>query len=340
MGEEERVKVSVLITFFNQEKYVDRALQSVFEQKTNFKYEILIGDDGSSDHTVDIVEKWKNQYPDIISLFVMERKQYKYIGGFRASQNRLNLLKYVKGEFFAFLDGDDYFDYEFKLQRQVDIMERAENTDCITCGHNVDMLFDNGARKPITYKGLGEGKIIGSTYWDNYYIHTDSLLTRSSVIPGIDTFMLENSFNDNLITFSFIQQGKIYYIPESWSIYVQTGDGIWTEGNKIINSFREMLAYDTCNNINQSMKKQTSHRFGRTWIKMLGIRHKIKTEELSLFEKEAQDKKLRYSCKWLHYKDLSMKDRAGLCLYSIYIWITSFKFSGFLRKHFTFSRDI
>ena len=100
----DNIKVSVLITFYNQERYVDRALQSVFEQKTNFDFEVLVGDDGSSDGTCNSVNSWKEKYPNIIKLYVMEREGEGHIAGFRASRNRLNLLKHVKGEYFIYLD--------------------------------------------------------------------------------------------------------------------------------------------------------------------------------------------------------------------------------------------
>ena len=53
------MKVSVLVTFYNQEDYVDEALQSVFDQKCDFDFEVLIGDDGSTDGTMAKLQKWK-----------------------------------------------------------------------------------------------------------------------------------------------------------------------------------------------------------------------------------------------------------------------------------------
>mgnify|MGYP000790527680 FL=1 len=50
------MKVSVLVTFYNQEDYVDEALQSVFDQKCDFDFEVLIGDDGSTDGTITEME--------------------------------------------------------------------------------------------------------------------------------------------------------------------------------------------------------------------------------------------------------------------------------------------
>ena len=97
-------KVSVLVTFYNQEKYVDKALESIISQKTDFGIKILVGDDGSSDKTCEEVEKWINRYPEMIELYIMERNEEKVVPGFRASRNRINLLSHVNTELFILME--------------------------------------------------------------------------------------------------------------------------------------------------------------------------------------------------------------------------------------------
>lgn len=309
-----KMRVSVLVTFYNQEKYVDKALKSILDQKTNFGIKILVGDDGSTDETCNIVEKWIDLYPNIISLYVMERTDDKHIAGFRASQNRLNLIKHVETEYFIFLDGDDFFDYDEKLQKQVEILDNDSNKDCICCGHDIDMLFPNGDRKAINSINVKEGKYSPEKYWRYYYFHTDTLLFRSSMISSIPFDLVENNFNDNLITFLAIQHGKIYYIPKSWAVYFQTGDGIWTSNKSIINVIRNMFVFDLCNQINKGMKKQTLSRFSQTWMLIYKNRKKINKDELDVFLKEAEEKNLLESYKWINYNELSILSRSFLCI--------------------------
>ena len=203
-----KYRVSVLVTFFNQEQYVDRALNSIISQKTDFGVKIIVGDDGSTDTTRNKVKEWMNKYPDKVELHIMKRSPGKHISGFRASRNRLNLLKYVDTEYFIFLDGDDYYKCAGKLQHQVDVLDNPLNKDCIACAHNTDMLYPDGRRIAITSDKIKEGKYQAKEYWRKLYFHTDTLLTRSSIIPSIDLKLLQNNFNDNLITFVFIQKGK------------------------------------------------------------------------------------------------------------------------------------
>lgn len=319
-------KVSVLITFYNQEAYVARALQSVLDQKTDFAFEVLVGDDGSTDGTQDIVRQWMEKYPGRIQLYVMDRTPGKHIGGFRASRNRLNLLKHVKGEYFIYLDGDDYFDYPDKLQKQAEILDAPENQDCVACGHNTDMLYLDGTRRPISPPKMKEGKYSLKDYWKVWYIHTDALLARSRVIPAIPVKLLENNFNDNLITFSIIQNGNIYYIPQSWAVYVQTGDGIWTGSSNVVCHIRTMFAYDLCNQINPSMKKDTAYRFRASWLELFKRRKQIRADELEALVAEAEDKHMEESLKWLHYGELPLWEKQRLCILAfVKNWKTYFR---------------
>lgn len=307
-------KVSVLITFYNQEAYVARALQSVLDQKTDFAFEVLVGDDGSTDGTRDIVKQWMEKYPGRIQLYVMDRTAGTHIGGFRASRNRLNLLKHVKGEYFIYLDGDDYFDYPDKLQKQVEILDAPENQDCVACGHNTDMLYPDGTRRPISPPKMKGGKYSPKDYWKVWYIHTDALLARSRVIPTIPVKLLENNFNDNLITFSIIQNGNIYYIPQSWAVYVQTGDGIWTGSSNVVCHIRAMFGYDLCNQINPSMKKETACRFRGSLLELFKLRKQIHPDELEALVAEAEDKHMEETLKWLYYGELPLYEKQRLCV--------------------------
>lgn len=326
-------KISVLVTFYNQVKYVDRALSSIINQIVDFDLEILVGDDGSNDGTRERILDWISKYPDMISLYIMDRAPAKYIAGFRASRNRLNLLKHVNSEYFVFLDGDDYFDYEYKLKRQVEILENEKYKDCIACGHDIDMLYADGKRTSLIGNALKEGKVFPKQYWGGLYFHTDTLLIRSSVISRIDFDLLENNFNDNLITYSIIQFGNIYYLPYSWCVYFQSGDGVWTSGNKVINYIRNIFLYDLCNKINKQFKRETNKRFSDTWYSLYKIRKQIKTDELSLLAAEAENKGLVNSYKWIQYSKLEKNDRVKLCIKSLLIGWKSIVYHFLKRLH-------
>lgn len=320
-------KVSVLVTFYNQEKYVDKALGSIVSQVTDFNVKIIVGDDGSSDRTCDIVNSWISKYPGSIELYVMPRGEGPHTPGFRASRNRLELLKKVDTEYFIYLDGDDYFTSDSKLQRQADILDKEENRDCIACGHNSYRLYTDGRKEPATDPSLPECKITASEFWKKHYIHTDTLMIRSRIKDQIDHRLLENSFNDVMITYSAVQYGKIYYYPEYQSVYLQTNDGIWTGGNTVVNMIRVMMFYDLACKINPKMKYQSLCRFGFAWEELYKARRNISDSKLEPYIAEAGDKGFRTVLKWCGYPGMNMWGKM-----SLYLSVLKVKCSAFVLR--------
>lgn len=303
--------VDILVTFYNQEQYVERAINSCLEQKTDFPCRILVGDDNSSDNTVQTVKRLQEKHPGRIELYVMNRVPgEKNVAGFRASRNRLNLLSKVTAEYFIFLDGDDYFSSGGKLQRQVDIL-RA-NPDCAACAHAIDALYPDGRMEPYVAEKIPEGKYDRKRYWRQLYFHTDTILARSAVIGSIPTELVENHFNDNMITYLILQNGPIYYLPRAMAVYTQTGDGIWTGGKRVVGNLRNMVLYDLSLIVDPGMKKQTDVRFASTWLTMFSLRKQIRKEDLEPFYLEAKEKNFRYSLKWICWQTLPLGEKMGL----------------------------
>ena len=117
--------VSVCITTYNQEKYIAKSIESCLQQETDFNYEILVGEDDSSDGTRHICRDYSEKYPDKIRLFLNERKSVIYIDGRPTGRwNFRNLLNKSKGEYIAFCEGDDFWTDAEKLQKQVDYLHQ------------------------------------------------------------------------------------------------------------------------------------------------------------------------------------------------------------------------
>ena len=94
------MKISFLVTYYNQKQYVAQSLESILAIRKPCEWEILVGDDGSSDGTQDVVREYIRRYPDNISLHIMPRDPaVKYAPVQRASANRINLLEKATGYF-------------------------------------------------------------------------------------------------------------------------------------------------------------------------------------------------------------------------------------------------
>ena len=262
-------RITVLVTFYNQAEYVDQALEGVFMQETDFPFTVIVGDDGSSDDTLEKVLAWQKKYPDRLTIHVQDRELGKnYIKGARASQNRLSVLELVETPFFIYLDGDDYWTSSHKLQKQYDILSDAKNSDCIACAHNIRAYNENEPEKSILIPGntCRSGKYSLKQYWRNCYFHTDTILFRSSCIKDLRWDLLEDSFNDNLITYSFLQFGSIYLIPDCMADYRQNDKGIWAGENMPVCMIREFIAYDLEVQINPEMREICRKRHRKNFI--------------------------------------------------------------------------
>ncbi|MCF8009659.1 MAG: glycosyltransferase [Halanaerobiales bacterium] len=125
------VIVSVVMVTYNHESYIRQSIESVLKQKTDFKYEILIGEDSSTDKTRKILEEFDKKYPKKFNVFYRE----KNIG---PTKNIYDILKRAKGKYIALLEGDDYWKSQYKLQTQIEILEK--NKEFIGSVHSCDVI--------------------------------------------------------------------------------------------------------------------------------------------------------------------------------------------------------
>lgn len=132
-----QVKVSVLITTYNHEVFIVQAIESALMQKTDFDYEIVIGEDCSTDRTREIVIEYARRYPQQIRLLLHERN----LGGFGVL-NFTETLKACRGQYIAILEGDDYWTDPLKLQKQVDFLD--QNPGCVMCHHDAINVDERG----------------------------------------------------------------------------------------------------------------------------------------------------------------------------------------------------
>jgi glycosyltransferase involved in cell wall biosynthesis len=214
--------VSAYLLTYNHEKYVEQALISMLNQKTNFKYEILIGDDCSTDNTLSILKKYKEMYPNIIKLF----PRGKNLG---ATKNCYLLLKESKGKYIAPLEGDDYWIDENRLQYLVDFLEgnheyvgishRRERRDIEgnLLGYDPD---DNQVDKPFFAKDFLKGKrfsVAGSVH-KNYYLNSEDRYQN--------VLLASRNVGDFQMAMILLDIGPIYISDRCFGVYrVRKGTG-------------------------------------------------------------------------------------------------------------------
>lgn len=133
-----QIMLSVVITTYNHEKYIAQCIEGAIMQKCNFRYEIIIGEDCSTDATRAICREYQKRYPEIIQLI-----EHSQNVGFR--KNNYSVWSSARGKYIAYLEGDDFWTNEHKLQIQVDLLE--QNPQFMGSGHQAFLYFENNPAK-------------------------------------------------------------------------------------------------------------------------------------------------------------------------------------------------
>jgi len=231
--------VSIAMLSYNHEKFIAQSLESVLMQLTNFSFEIIIGEDCSTDSTRLIIQKYENIFPAIIKPIY-----HKSNVGFMK-----NWIEYVlpacSGEYIALLESDDYWLDPNKLQKQVDFL--TSNMGFSICGHwtkNVDSE-DHLLEKPI-FSGENCPRIFSiKDAYKGTALHTSSWLFRATCLNELKNNIKVYStlpHGDDPLLLLALKGGKGFCFEEYMGVYRIHSGGAWTSEG-MVNRGINMLKY-------------------------------------------------------------------------------------------------
>lgn len=204
-------KLSIAVTTYNHEQFIAQALDSILSQDVDFSFEVVVGEDHSTDNTRKIVEDYKQKHPNIIYLLRQE-KNLGYVKNFDLT------LKACTGEYICIFDGDDVM-LPGKLKKQVALLDA--HPEFALVGHNV-RAFDSKSGKT--------NRIIKPNHKRDFYTIEDlivygsffancSKVFRKKYLPadGIDHSIMVIA--DWYITLMIVDTHKIGFIHEVLAEY-------------------------------------------------------------------------------------------------------------------------
>lgn len=206
----------------NKEQYIEKCIQSVIEQKCNFKFEIHILDDCSSDRSAKIIQEYADKYPDIITF----RKNIVNKG---VKTSTRILLNYATAKYLCFIDGDDYWCNSEKLQAQIDFLEA--NHDYAGCFHDSEIVssvmqtWDNVSnRSQNIFKTYSQFNHYKSDLYPGNIIKRTIIPTASLVFRRVELDSILESQTDYLSLYwimqlEIIKNSKFKYFNKIWSVY-------------------------------------------------------------------------------------------------------------------------
>lgn len=205
--------ISVLICTYNQEKYIAQAIESVLMQKCDEAFEILVGDDCSTDNTGTIVDKYQKQYPDIVRVIRPEKN-----GG--ASLNMVRLIEKAKGEYLSICDGDDYWLSDDILQKQVDVFRSMPDVGMV-CAKAKCYIQELGDYQGIL--GYAGAEDLMTMLQDNRDVAAPTIAFRTDLmrqcVQESNWYIEQNYFYDSIMAYWFAYNSKIKFIDEEIAAY-------------------------------------------------------------------------------------------------------------------------
>lgn len=229
--------VSVHMITYNHEPYIRQAIEGVMMQKTDFEFELIIGEDCSYDETREICFEYQKKYPDKIRVLWWHENVSKFGGNGRRVRAR------CRGEFIAFCEGDDYWIDPLKLQKQVDVMRKHPNVGFCFCDGKMqingteyhwgeDCAYSAGV---VPSREFMLKHLLGVRYRQQPFANATSLLTASilvrrkavmAVMQKFTIFKWSLVLGDSTLWLGLASILDCYYMPDMVCMYNQIGTGV------------------------------------------------------------------------------------------------------------------
>lgn len=212
----QELMLSIYVATYNHEKYITRALDSILMQKTKYSYEVLVGEDASTDGTRNVLKEYEKEHPGRFQIFYREKNMHR-----QTPNNARDLKNRCQGKYIIALEGDDYWLDEYKIEKQIDFLE--SHPDYLAVAHNCIVVGEDSQANGEEYPECRDEE-----YTLKHFV--------SEIMPGqLTTFMYRNYFKndildrslfnkglhpgDRLTYFAFVLNGKIHCIQEVMSAY-------------------------------------------------------------------------------------------------------------------------
>ncbi len=234
------VRVSICCTTYNHEDYIEETLRGFLIQRTQFPFEIIVHDDASTDNTLGILRKYKNEYPELINLIAQNINQY--------SQGKKIARDFVwseaKGDYIALCEGDDYWIAAQKLQMQFDALENNKTIDL--CFHDHYDLDVSGKITPSLIHSNRKNHVLEVKeilMADGSFMSTASLMIKTKSLLNMPDWFSSTPVSDFFIQVICSLNGALF-LPERMSVYRAFAPNSWTSTFKSMSTTSLKNYYD------------------------------------------------------------------------------------------------
>jgi glycosyltransferase involved in cell wall biosynthesis len=235
------ITVNICMITYNHQEYIAEAIEGVLKQVVNFKITLIIGEDCSTDKTRNICEEYAKKNPDKIKLLAPE----KNLG---MMQNFVRTMKECDGKYVAYIEGDDYWIDNFKLQKQVDFLEA--NPDFSSCFHNVIIkeertgelqeLRNLEKKEWVLHNSLNKDIFSTEDVLGPWFIPSPSLVFLNYADFKLPNWFYNCVYGDLPFMLLLTLRGKLKYVDEVMAVY-RIHDGGMSAVHKVYDKIMVMV---------------------------------------------------------------------------------------------------
>jgi glycosyltransferase involved in cell wall biosynthesis len=249
------VKLSVMVITYNHERFLAQALESILSQHVNFDYEIVVGEDCSTDSTREVLNDLRRRYPGQIVSLMRNRN----VG---AMKNLQETLAACTGQYVALLEGDDFWTCDLKLQRQVDFLD-ANPTCAISC-HRARLLDEMGTSKHSLFPVIPAGVYTLEDLLSGNFVMTCTVVCRWSSLGRLPGWFLDLGLGDWPLFALLATRGTINLMDDTMATYRVHQGGIWSsrtessrfrESIRMLKALNEELAFEHASTISNTIAR-------------------------------------------------------------------------------------
>ena len=269
---QDEIIVSVICLCYNHENYIRDALNGFVMQKTNFKFEVFVHDDASTDGSAAIIMEYAEKYPELIIPIIQKENQYSK--GLKIS--RTFVFPRVHGKYIATCEGDDYWTSPDKLQKQVDFLET--HPDYSACAHNARFYnVQTGESYPgygLEDRDLSMDDIVsqGGAFYQTATLMYRSVYMLSETPPFLGALVTCGDYSRDI----FLRlKGKIYYSAEQMTLYRAYVPGSWTERTRKDKQF-EIKQNERVINMLKMANDYSEHKYDEIFSKYIRVREQAR----------------------------------------------------------------
>lgn len=208
------MKVSVSVVTYQQAATARQAIESALMQQAGFPFEVIVGDDASADGTRTIIKDIAATTPLPFRPILHDTNA----GDFGLS-NVVSTVDAARGDYVAFLDGDDYWTDPAKLQKQADFLDI--HPECALCAHRVEHLDTDGARVLSQNAPKGGGTYdVGALIVRNFAPKISTMVRRSALADLPDWYRDTTVASaDWLLNVLVGRNGRVGFIDEVMAVH-------------------------------------------------------------------------------------------------------------------------